>query len=75
MLNNPDDTHLKPYPASACADCLETAGGRQREHNCAWLVEVCPVCNHKTTVTDPKNFGTPTLIGFYRQITKKEAAE
>ncbi len=62
----------KPYPACACADCLEAAGGRQRMHNCAWFVDICPVCEHKTTVTDPKNFGKPKLDGFYRPLTKRD---
>ncbi len=73
MPNNPEIIKRKPYPSCACADCLETAGGRQLTYNCAWWVEFCPVCNHKTSVTDPKNFGNPSIDGFYRPLTTGKA--
>ncbi len=49
------------YVPLACADCMEEAGGRQRHHRVAWVIDTCPVCGEEKAVTAPSDFGHPRL--------------
>ena len=47
--------------SQACAECLETAGGRQQLHGISWRFDFCGCCGKRQAVTDPLNFGNPPL--------------
>ena len=59
----------------ACADCMEEAGGRQRQHRISWQVDMCGCCGHRRAVTAPENFGSPPMQARVLQLYIAERAE
>lgn len=50
------------YPVWICSECAAAAGAKMGEkHVATFHMDVCDVCNHWKSVTEPRDYGYPKV--------------
>jgi hypothetical protein len=57
---------FKPYPDWICSDC-GMKYGKPRTDVSTFHMAKCDVCGNKKSVTQPRDYGYPTIPGFKRE--------